>query len=178
MPCAALYVSSPPNLHELRTYLPRPRLRSLVSTRMRKLQGHHISSYFLPREDCNNEHLRTAFVGFATVPTYQCTSNWSLRHQVDKPQFHCLPQSKPKTANTTMTHLPLCLLRRRFLWLIGLLALLRSGASSDPNCNSEEGTCQAYMILGKPTEFTTSTTGVQLAVRRWVPEQVRKSYVI
>ena len=46
------------------------------------------------------------------------------------------------------------------------------------NCNPEEGTCSLYPILGEPEEFTESSQGLKLAVRRWKPTQSVKAVVL
>lgn len=50
-----------------------------------------------------------------------------------------------------------------------LLAVITTTVADD-TCSPSEGTCKMYTILGKPSEFTESTVGVKLAVRRWIPE--------
>lgn len=57
----------------------------------------------------------------------------------------------------------------RFLCLWLGLFHVRSTTGETGQCSPEEGTCQLYPILGRPTEFTESTTGLKLAVRRWMP---------
>ncbi|KAL3800647.1 hypothetical protein HJC23_006109 [Cyclotella cryptica] len=68
------------------------------------------------------------------------------------------------------------------LFLIAIMiasGLATNGTASVPdNCTPSEGSsCQAYTVLGRPEEFTTSSTGVKLAVRRWIPEEI-KSVVV
>lgn len=56
-------------------------------------------------------------------------------------------------------------------YALTVITLAVIGGASDDSCNPNEGTCRAYTILGKPSEYTESTAGVKLAVRRWVPPQ-------
>lgn len=53
-----------------------------------------------------------------------------------------------------------------------------SSDSGTGNCSPEEGTCSLYPILGKPEEYTESSQGLKLAVRRWKPTQDVKAVVL
>jgi alpha-beta hydrolase superfamily lysophospholipase len=57
------------------------------------------------------------------------------------------------------------------------LTLSGSVTSALDSCDSQTGTCRVYTILGKPAEYTNSSVGVKLAVRRWIPHDV-KSVVV
>lgn len=54
-------------------------------------------------------------------------------------------------------------------YALTVVALVVTIGASDDGCDSNEGTCRAYTILGKPSEYTESSAGVKIAVRRWVP---------
>lgn len=74
----------------------------------------------------------------------------------------------------------------RYLKAVLFVAILAmspatANAETSGDCNPEEsgdGTCQLYPILQKPNEFTTSTKGLQLAVRRWIPAEEEPKAVL
>mmetsp|Transcript_29833 Transcript_29833/g.44032 ORF Transcript_29833/g.44032 Transcript_29833/m.44032 type:complete len:335 (-) Transcript_29833:187-1191(-) len=68
----------------------------------------------------------------------------------------------------------------KLLWLLQSLFLfaLANFVQGEDSCSPAEGTCKVYIVPGAPTEFTESTTGVKLAVRRWEPKDEIKSVLL
>lgn len=67
---------------------------------------------------------------------------------------------------------------RRLLPALLFFFAIASCGRETGSCSPEEGTCSLYPILGKPVEFTESSQGLKLAVRRWKPSQHVKAVVL